>query len=258
MSKSKFSYGYTRDLMDQRDHLYEWFMPQDVAAALPPSVDLSSMCPPVYDQGQLGSCTSNAIAGAIEFNQIKAGNTAPFIPSRLFVYYNERKIEHTVKSDAGAQIRDGIKTIASQGVCHEDLWPYVISQFAKKPKKACYTAAKTDLITGYSRLDNTQITQLKTCLASGFPFVFGFTVYESFESQQVATTGIVPMPAPHEATVGGHAVVAVGYDDSDSTFLARNSWGTGWGISGSGYFKIPYAYLTNVNLAADFWQISSS
>ena len=88
--------------MDQRDHLYEWFMPQDVAAALPPIGRISSsMCPPVYDQGQLGSCTSNAIAGAIEFNQIKAGNTAPFIPSRLFVYYNERKIEHTVKSDGG-------------------------------------------------------------------------------------------------------------------------------------------------------------
>ena len=243
--------GYIVDLPDQRDLLYT--MPEGITP--PPSVDLRPQCPPIYDQGQLGSCTSNAIAGAIEFNQIKASKPE-FTPSRLFVYFNERKREHTTKSDSGAMLRDGIKTIASQGVCQETLWPYIISKFAKTPPKTCYTAARTDLISQYQRLDNTQIDMLKTCLASGEVFIFGFTVYESFMSQQVATTGVVPMPQPREATVGGHAVVAVGYDDSTSTFWVRNSWGTSFGMQG--YMTMPYAYLTNSSLASDFWQIESA
>jgi C1A family cysteine protease len=94
---------------------------------------------------------------------------------------------------------------------------------------------------------------MKGCLASGYPFVFGFTVYDSFESQQVANTGIVPMPASGESVVGGHAVMAVGYDDSQHRFIVRNSWGSGWGMQG--YFTIPYAYLTEANLSSDFWTI---
>src|SRR5205085_1038934 len=110
------------------------------------SVDLRPHCPAIYDQGALGSCTANAIAGAIEYNQIVAGST-PFIPSRLFIYYNERVIEHSVRSDAGAMLRDGIKCIASKGVCDEKTWPYQIAKFAKRPSAACYKFAKTDLIT---------------------------------------------------------------------------------------------------------------
>ena len=83
--------------------------------------------------------------------------------------------------------------------------------------------------------------------------MFGFTVYESFESQEVAKTGVVPMPAPGEQVVGGHAVLAVGYDDSAQTFMVRNSWGTGWGQAG--YFTMPYAYLTTRGLSSDFWTI---
>ena len=252
MSYTVKQFGWRHDTPDLRDHLYQ--LPE--AITLPTSVDLRATCPPVYDQGQLGSCTACALAGAIEFNMVRLQSPQEFTPSRLFIYYNERKIEHTTKSDAGAELRDGIKSVASQGVCSELLWPYNISRFTKKPSKSCYTAAKTDLISQYQRLDNTNLDMLKSCLASDYPFVFGFTVYESFMTQQVATTGIVPMPQPNEATVGGHACVGVGYDDSQQVFIARNSWSTSWGQQG--YFTIPYGYLTNASLAADFWQIQSS
>jgi len=104
----------------------------------------------------------------------------------------------------------------------------------------------------YSRVSQTP-SQMKGCLASGFPFVFGFTVYDSFESQDVAKTGVVPMPASGESVLGGHAVLAVGYDDGQQRFIVRNSWGTGWGMHG--YFTMPYAYLTDRGLASDFWTI---
>ena len=97
------------------------------------------------------------------------------------------------------------------------------------------------------------VNQMKGCLASGYPFVYGFTVYESFESKNVAKTGVVPMPASGEKILGGHCVLAVGYDDSQQRFLARNSWGTDWGLQG--YFTVPYAYLTDPNLSSDFWTI---
>jgi C1A family cysteine protease len=157
-----------------------------------------------------------------------------------------------VSTDSGAQIRDGIKSVASQGDCPESLWPYDITKFAVKPPPSCYQQALKFKAVQYQRV--TQISnQLKGCLASGYPFVFGFTVYESFESQQVAQTGHAPMPAPKETVIGGHAVVAVGYDDVQGWFIVRNSWGAGWGMKG--YFTLPYAYLLEPNLASDFWTI---
>jgi C1A family cysteine protease len=244
-------YGWIPDLPDQRDFLYT--APAPFQTNLPPSVDLSSACPPVYDQGQLGSCTANAIAGAIEFDQMKA-KLPEFTPSRLFIYYNERDMEGTVNSDAGAQIRDGIKSVATLGAPPETDWPYNIAAFAQKPPDKAFSDAKQHLVVLYQRLVQ-EANTLKGCLASGFPFVFGFTCYESFESQTVATTGILPMPKSGEKVVGGHAVVCVGYDDTAQQFLIRNSWGNAWGLKG--YFKMPYAYLTNQRLASDLWTIRS-
>jgi C1A family cysteine protease len=243
-------YGWIRDIPDQRDHLYA--APVATLAALPPSVDLRAACPPVYDQGQLGSCTGNGIAAALQFDRMKQKLTPNFIPSRLFIYYNERVIEHTVASDSGAQIRDGIKSVGQQGDCPETEWPYNIANFAQKPPAKCYTdALKYKAVQYQSVLQN--VNQMKGCLASGYPFVFGFTVYDSFESQPVAQTGVVPMPASAEKVLGGHCVVAVGYDDAQQRFIVRNSWGTGWGMQG--YCTMPYAYLTDPNLASDFWTI---
>src|SRR6202049_4854904 len=242
-------YGWIPDLPDQRDHLYA--APPAFLAALPPSTDLRAACPAVYDQGQLGSCTANATGGAIEFDRLLQKLT-DFVPSRLFIYYNERVIEGTVNSDSGAQIRDGIKTVASQGVCPEPEWPYDIAKFTQKPSAKAYTDAVTDRAISYQSLVQ-DLNQMKGCLASGYPFVFGFTVYESFESDQVAHTGAAPMPSPREKVLGGHAVMAVGYEDHPQRFIVRNSWGPDWGMGG--YFTIPYAYLTDSNLADDFWPI---
>lgn len=245
---TKRQFGWRPDRPDQRDHL---FAPQ-VITGLPPAVDLRPQCPAVLDQGQLGSCTGNAIANAHHFEQLKQAQVAPFPPSRLFVYYNERVMDGTVASDAGAAIRDGIKSIADKGVCSELTWPYIISKFARKPTVKSYTAAAKHKAVKYESVLQ-DVDQMRACLAAGRPFVFGFTVYQSFESAAVAQSGVVPMPAAHEGVLGGHAVLCVGYDDATQRFLVMNSWGTGWGQAG--YFTIPYAYLTNPRLASDFWTI---
>ena len=254
-------YGWKPDLPDARDHLFS--APAIALAALPPSADLRGGCPPVYDQEQIGSCTANAIGAAFEF-EVKKQGLADFMPSRLFIYYNERAMEGTTGTDSGAQIRDGVKSVATLGVCTETEWPYDGTQAnsdgtfppgdpaGEKPTDACYKDALNNRATTYSRVVQ-NLDQMRGCLAAGYPFVFGFTVYESFESQQVARTGVVPMPGPDEQVVGGHAVVAVGYDDAAQTFLVRNSWGTGWGQAG--YFTMPYAYLTTRGLSSDFWTI---
>jgi len=251
------AFGWVPDLPDQRDRKYAR---RNVAVTLtgtptplPSSVDLRPECPPIVNQGQLGSCTANALAGALGFLEVKDGLAVqPF--SRLYIYYNERVIEGTVSSDSGAQIRDGMKTLSQgdQGACYETTWPYDITQFAVEPPAAAYTQGEAHEITVYESLQS--VDDMRDCLASGYPFVFGFTVYQSFESPQVASTGVVPMPAPNEQTLGGHAVVAVGYDDASQRFIVRNSWGAAWGMQG--YFTMPYAYLNNPNLAANFWTIS--
>ncbi len=243
-------YGWVRDLPDQRDLHYS--APPQLAAALPRSVDLRSGFTPCYDQGMLGSCTANAIAGALQFLEEKEGESSPVMPSRLFIYYNERALEGTVQSDSGAQIRDGIKTVVKDGFCPEAMWPYDINEFAVRPPANCYQAATGERITQYLRLAQDPST-LMTCLASGYPFVFGFTVYESFESPDVARTGVARLPQPGETVVGGHAVVAAGYDQATQRFLVRNSWGGTWGMGG--YFTMPIAYLASPYLAADFWTI---
>lgn len=244
----KSGYGWVPDLPDHRDLMYGAV--RKIPAKLPKSIDLRPNCSKVEDQGQLGSCTGNALVGALEFLEMK--DKVPYIElSRLFIYYNERVIEHSVASDSGAQIRDGIKTLAKQGVCSEKCWAYDISKFTVKPGATCYKEAAKHKITLYQRIQT--VDEMRTCLADGYPFVFGFSVYESFETQAVAKTGVVPMPKAGEKQLGGHAVVGVGYDDSKKRFLVRNSWGENWGIKG--YFTIPYDYLANRNLSDDFWTI---
>jgi C1A family cysteine protease len=253
-------YGWRPDLPDARDHVFA--APQIALAALPPSVDLRVGCPAVYDQGQIGSCTANAIAAAFEFDLMKQ-QLPVFMPSRLFIYYNERKMEGTTGTDSGAQIRDGIKSVATLGVCSEDEWPYddtpaesdggpfpAGARDGEQPTGQCYQDALANRVTVYRRVVRT-LDQMRGCLAAGYPFVFGFTVYDSFESQEMATTGELNMPQPTEQVLGGHAVLAVGYDDATQRFTVRNSWGPNWGQAG--YFTMPYPYLTTSGLSSDFW-----
>lgn len=246
--RSNKRYGWIRSLPDKRDIYFS-----AKKMALPASMDMRTSCPPVYNQGNLGSCTANAIGGLFEFVQMKL-KLAAFTPSRLFIYFNERAMEGTINSDSGAEIRDGMKSVATQGVCPETLWPYLVSQFKVKPTIACYKNALQNRAIKYMRVLQ-DINQLKGCLAEGYPVVFGFTVYQSFESPSVAKTGIVPMPGANEKVLGGHAVVIVGYDDATSMFIVRNSWGTAWGQKG--YFMMPYKYVLDNQMCDDFWTIRS-
>jgi C1A family cysteine protease len=262
----KHGMGWLPDHPDQRDLIYA--PPRAIFMAQPPSADLRKLCPPIYDQKCLGSCTANAIAAAIEFEQIKQKKKNAFMPSRLFIYYNERVMEGTVASDSGAQIRDGIKSVAKKGVCPEAEWPYIIgtcketgydangepiydigTKFREQPAKACYDDALKYQVLEYHRITKT-LPQLKSCLAEGFPFTFGFTVYESFYN--IGKDGIMPLPANNEQRLGGHAVMAVGYDDKKQVVTVRNSWGPDWGDKG--YFYMPYSFITSGN-CSDFWTI---
>jgi C1A family cysteine protease len=243
-------YGWIPDLPDRRDRIFA--APAATLRALPPRVDMRAQNPPIYDQGQLGSCTAQAIAALLEFDQAKQRQADVFTPSRLFIYYNERVIEGTVSEDSGAMLRDGIKSVAKQGGPHEKLWPYVISRFRERPGAPVYKDGTRHEAILYQRLRQT-VDQLKGCLADGYPFAFGFSVYESFESSAVAKTGEVRLPGPGEALIGGHAVVAVGYEDARRRFIVRNSWGTKWGTDG--YFTMPYEYLLDGGLSDDFWTV---
>ncbi len=243
-------YGWVPDLPDHRDLMYS--APLAQLGPLPAKVDLRKKCPAVYDQGQLGSCTANAISAAFEFEQLRQDPKKAFMPSRLFIYFNERSVEGTVNQDAGAMIRDGIKSVVKLGVCPEKEWSYDIAKFTKKPSVQCYKDALANQVLSYQRLVNS-LSQLKGCLTAGYPFVFGFSVYEEFESQAVAKSGVLNLPGAKEKQLGGHAVMAVGYDEGKQRFIVRNSWGADWGQKG--YFTIPYAYLTDSNLSDDFWTI---
>ncbi len=246
----KFFHGWIPDLPDHRD--FHYAPSRKLLRTLPSRVDLRRHCPPVDHQGKLNSCTAHAIAAAIQIDKIRQAHPEIFAPSRLFIYYNERAIERSIHSDSGARIRSGIKTVAKRGVCHERLWPYQARKFRHRPHRKCYTEAAKHPAVSYYRVRR-KLPQLKACLASGYPFIFGFTVYESFHSKKVTRTGRAAMPHRREHVRGGHAVLAVGYDDAKRRFIVRNSWGGRWGMRG--YFTMPYDYFTNHYLSQDFWTI---
>ena len=247
-AQPEIKFGWKRDLPDHRDFKFKITAPHD----LPTFVDLRPQMPAIYNQGNLGSCTANALGAAFQFEQMKQ-NKPNWIPSRLFIYYNERAMEGTINEDAGAMIRDGIKTMVSEGVCPEDQWKYIEHKFKVKPPKPCYDEALNNQVLEYLRISPHTIYEVKHCLADGYPVVFGFMIYESMMTQDVARTGYVPVPSSNERPIGGHAVMAVGYDDSKECLIVRNSWGNAWGING--YFYLPYWYVTTLNASADYWTI---
>lgn len=255
MTAQQHGLGWIPDKPDQRDYV---FRPKVLApVALPAQVDLRAECPDICDQGQLGSCTANALSAAFDFDRKKQGQ-AFMTPSRLFIYWNERNLEGTVDSDAGASLRDGVKTLLANGVCTEMLWPYNIDTFTQKPSEPAYVQAEKNQALTYQRITlpaNNLTQDMQICLSRGYPFVAGISVYESFESEAANKTGIIPMPQPNERLLGGHAILVVGYDQTKQWFICRNSWGTTWGDKG--YFYLAFGYLTNPNLSNDRWLISS-
>jgi len=246
MYQAKHIYRLIKDKEDLRDFSYAAVRYKKVSQ-LPQFMDLRKKCSPVVDQGALGSCTSNAIvSGLREYLEIYDKKKLIFL-SRLFLYYEERKIEGTIKDDSGAELRDGMKVLNKMGVCPEQDDPYIIERFTIRPtKKALKDAVKYE-ITSYHRVWD--INDLKVALAEKSPVVCGIKVYQSFESDEVAQTGIVPMPKNNEQILGGHAVIAVGYDDKKQFVIMRNSWGDSWGDKG--YFYMPYEVFEY--LIMDMW-----
>lgn len=212
----------------------------------PSKIDSLTLSIPAYDQGDLGSCTGNG-CGALWQYRLSVEKLDNPLPSRLFIYYNERVLEGTVREDSGANVRDGLKALAKWGCCPETIWPYDIKSFSKKPSKKAYTTAIKDAALEYHAV-TASLDALRNAIAFSGPVVGGFTVFQSFESDQVAQTGIMPMPAKNEKPVGGHCVVWDGYDDVKRSFFCRNSWGSKWGMNG--WFTMPYENLPN---CSDFW-----
>ena len=259
--QTRYKLGWLPDVPDTRDIPFAAVF--RIPRKFPTHVDLRTGCSPVEDQKNLGSCTAQALVGALEFLQLKfckidnrqskIGNSFADL-SRLFVYYNERAASGTVQEDSGAMLRTGIKTLKALGVCRESLWPYEIRRFTAKPTAACFTEAADHQVTAYQRLN--ALAEMKACLAMGLPFVFGFAVYEHVMSANVARTGRIRLPGKSERMLGGHAVMAVGYQENTRMVLFRNSWGAAWGQAG--YGQMPYAYLESRELSDDFWCIQGT
>ena len=251
MTDTQRSFGCLRDKPDPRDHKYT---PDPQHLAKPPAkVDLRPLCPPVYDQRPLNSCTANAIAAAIQFERMRLKLTPDFTPSRLFIYWNERKLAGTTAKDAGAPLRDGIKSVAKQGDCPEPHWPYDPKKVLEQPAAPCYQEAVKYRNLSYQAVPQ-DLAHLKACLAAGKPFVFAVHVYSGSESPEARQTDTFPTPKAGEQEIGTHAVMAVGYDDAARHFIVRNSWGPGWGLAG--HFYLPYDYAVNPAHAGDFWTLT--
>lgn len=247
----KRGFGWKKDKHDPHD---QHFAVARMTAALPPEMDLRPGMPLVcYDQGETNSCVGHAIAAAIQYNVRRQGQD-DWMPSPLFIYSNARRLEDGLADDSGCEIRDGIKGVIKWGTCYNDDWPLAMDKLTIMPPPRAYADARTHLVGKYSRVVRS-LQAMKTCLAGNYPFVFGFNVYPEFESDAVAKTGHLSMPAEGENMEGGHAVVAVGYNDAENAFLIRNSWGSEWGVNG--HFWIPYAYAINPELTSDFWVIQS-
>jgi len=280
----RFRFGWIPDIPDFRDYSEETASVREMKArggpgrrrrpgrspdVLPPAVDLRAFCSPVEDQGNLGSCTANAGAGVIEYYERRAFGRH-LDASRLFLYKTARNLMR-LKGDAGAYLRTTIGAMVLFGVPPEDQWPYDDGPeaFDREPPAFCYAFAQNFKTIQYFRHDipgtpaAATLARVKAHLASGHPSMFGFAVYSSIESADAR--GAIPFPGPGERVEGGHAVVAVGYDDrleigtggrgrpkTTGALLLRNSWGTGWGDGGYGW--LPYAYVER-GLAEDFWSV---
>lgn len=239
-------YGWKADSLDKRDH----YVPAPRLLKLPRKADALKFEAPIGNQGPLGACTAWAVLGVVRSAEIEAHGSS-VDPSELATYYWTRVYEGTVREDSGAQIRNAIKSVVKVGYCDGALWPYKIANFTKKPSAAAEADARKSRVTGYARVRQ-NLAALKESVVQANPVVFGFSVFESFDA--VAKTGIATVPRSSEEIQGGHAVVIVGYDDDMKCFLIRNSWGTRWGKKG--YFWMPYEYVLDEDLAADFWTIS--
>ena len=257
---AKRFYGWKPSPPDQRD--FKFATPSRLMAAMPSCNDCSQPAlpapfEPAFNQGAIGSCGPNSASGDILYDLLRRGILSQ-IPSRLFIYWFTRFIMGTVGQDSGVDIRSMLKALARFGWCDESLYPYNVDAFTAKPSQEAVDQAAQRRIVKYQSVPQAS-EQMRGCLAGGDPFIYGFTVYESFEA--VGRSGMVPMPSMQERPVGGHAILAVGYNDGPGVQLGippqhykmRNSWGPEWGQNG--YCYMPYSYAHNPNLSGDFWTV---
>jgi hypothetical protein len=252
------TWGHRAPTPDARDHRYQPRLRAAfglaAAPALPASVDLRpefAFLPPT-DQGTLNACTAHPISAVVAYMLKKQHPKVPPL-SPLFIYYNERVIENDVTKNAPVEMRSGLKAVSQQGACTLDVWPYDPTQYAVQPAPAAFADGKHRLIVTYEAVDQ-DTDHLKSCLAEGYPFLFGFSVFPSFRGSTLKATGHMQMPASFDSPMGGHAVAGVGYDDANQWFICRNSFGTDWGLSG--YFTIPYTFLLNPKYTHDIWKVT--
>ena len=248
-------YKLFKSPIDDRDIAHVHAVVPDV---LPAHIDLSEEMPPVLDQGQLGSCASQATSNTLR-HMLKMEKVHEFQPSRLYLYWNTRvNIEHSPgDQDTGVCIRDVCKALSKYHACNETVWPYIISKFSVAPPLGTYQNASLHKQVKYGFVPQT-LNDIKTCLVNHHPVLIGIQVYDSLETQAVMDSGVIPMPDTQvEQCQGGHALILVGADDATQRFTIMNSWGTSVGLPDKkGFFTIPYAYVLNPNLASDFWALS--
>lgn len=243
---------------DKRVGTQKYFHPAKFRMAAPPNhFDLRPSQPPIYDQGQLGSCVDNGVGGVLEYCQMRQGWTTTWTPSRLYAYYWARSIEGTIGEDSGSSIQDGVLAIAQKGTVPETEWPYVISQFTNQPTANVIKDAAPNIISDYARCPDNSRPNIMAAVSSGHPVIIGFDVYANFP-MDTSTGGVIPMPAGQ--VEGGHCVVIVGYDFDGSLghngyYVIRNSWNVTWGDKGYGY--MPAAMVESSQYSSDFWIIAS-
>lgn len=261
---------YTVDHPDIKSMLHKAGLKSSGKVSLPSVVDLRPWCSPIENQGALGSCTANAGVGIVEYFERRAYGKH-IDASRLFLYKTTRNMLHWT-GDTGAFLRSTMGALVLFGVPPEEYWQYVVADFDKEPPAFCYAFAQNYQALRYYRLDppttpgDVVLARVKANLSAGLPTMFGFTVYNSYT--QANTTGKIPYPTAGERIVGGHAIVAVGYDDNmkikntnagavetTGALLIRNSWGGGWGAAGYGW--LPYEYVLK-RLATDWWSLLSN
>jgi len=255
MTDRKF--GWKKEKHDSRDKKYAAIRHLEVGRILPKSVTLEEWCGPVLDQGSSSSCVGNSTSTAITFLRLKEADLPDWVASRMYIWYMTRKQEGTADEDEGCCIRNAIKITGKLGVPPEDLWPFNLTKYAEEPSDEVKAEALQHKTFNYYRVDWTDLNEVKGCLAAGYPIVFGMMVPPGLQSEEVAKTGVLEMITdPHTEFSGGHAVLAIGYDDNRNAVLVRNSWGKDWGINGC--FWLPYDYVTDPHLSDDFWTIRAT